>query len=147
LGELLEPLHHGAIAGDTGQHAEPREQRIAGDVPQVLEPPCADHLQRDHQHQVGSRSRLLAVLTEASAETLGQTDELKVAAQQLQLAVGSKLFTTKLKIRLTTRPSHLQPHLWRLPCRVELREPCTLYIVRGVLIFNQSISTGKNFLL
>jgi hypothetical protein len=97
LGELLEPVHHGALAGNTSQTTEPREQRIGGDVAHVLEPPRPDHQQRDHQqHQVGTA--IVApelVLTEASAQTLGETDELEVAAQQLPPAVGSKLFTTK----------------------------------------------------
>src|SRR5260370_17518993 len=97
LGELLERVHHGAIAGNTGETTEPREQRIGGDVAQVLEPPRPDHQQRDHQqHQV--RTAIVTpepVLTEASAETLGETDELEVAAQQLQPAAASKLFTTK----------------------------------------------------
>jgi hypothetical protein len=34
-------------------------------------------------------------LTEASAQTLDETDELEVTAQQLQPAVGGKLLTTK----------------------------------------------------
>jgi nitrite reductase/ring-hydroxylating ferredoxin subunit len=42
-GELLEPLHHSAIAANTGQTTEPREQRIAGDVAQVLAPPRLEH--------------------------------------------------------------------------------------------------------
>jgi len=59
------------------------------------------------------------VLTEASAETLGQTDELEVAALQLQLAAGSKLFTTqfdrKIPLDHPPQPPYLQAHLWGPP--------------------------------
>jgi hypothetical protein len=56
------------------------------------------------------------VLTEASAETLGQTDELEVAGQQLQLAAGSKLFTTQFDRKIPLdHPPYLQAHLWGPP--------------------------------
>jgi hypothetical protein len=88
------------------------------------------------------------VLPEASAQTLGETDELEVAAQQLQPAVGSKLFTTKFdrKIPLDQppQPPYLQPHLWGLPCRVELRGLRTLYNAREALFLQSVDLYGKN---
>ena len=70
------------------------------------------------------------VLTETPAEPLGETDELKIAAQQLQPAVRSKLFATefdrKIPLDQPPQPPYLQPHLWGLPCRFELRGLRTL---------------------
>ena len=34
LGKLLEPVDHRAVAGNAGQSAEPREQRIVGEIAQ-----------------------------------------------------------------------------------------------------------------
>jgi hypothetical protein len=84
------------------------------------------------------------VLTETSAETLGQTDELEVAARQFQPAVGSNLFTTKLdrKIPLDHPPQ---------PGASSVTWSCVDYALYTTyerpLFFNQSIYTGKNFLL
>ena len=81
----------GAIAASTGETTEPREQRIAGDVAQVLAPPRPEAQQRDHpQHQVGTAVVVPEpVPTEASAETLGQTEDPEVAAPTTHRAPGS----------------------------------------------------------
>jgi hypothetical protein len=88
------------------------------------------------------------VFTEASAEALGQADELEVAAQRLQPAIASKLFTTKLvgRSRLTTAAATFNRIFG--PNRVAWS--CVDYALykryERPFFFNQSISTGKNFL-
>ena len=71
------------------------------------------------------------MLTEAPAEALVETDEVKITAQQLQPTVRSKLFATefdrKIPLDQPPQPPYLQPHLWGLPCRLELRGLRTLY--------------------
>ena len=49
LRELPEPVAHGARRRHARQPAEARDQRIAGEVPQVLQPARADVEQRQHQ--------------------------------------------------------------------------------------------------
>jgi hypothetical protein len=95
--ELLEPVHHGAIAGNTGETIEPREQRIAGDVAQVLEPPRPDSSKAiTSSHRVGTAIVVAElVLTQAPTDAMVKPDQVKVTAQQLQPAVRSKLFATK----------------------------------------------------
>jgi hypothetical protein len=52
LGKLLKPVDYCAITRHAGQPAQPREQRILGDIAQVAQPAPADHQQTDHQqHQ------------------------------------------------------------------------------------------------
>src|SRR6202011_811742 len=54
-----------------------------------------------------------------------QPNELKVAAHQFQPAARSELFVTELDRKLSLdrppQPPYLQPHLWGLSCRLELR--------------------------
>jgi len=149
LGELLEPLHHGAIAGNTGQTTEPREQRIAGDVAQVMEPPRLTTSNAITSQVATAVVATELVLTEASAETLGQTDELEVAALQLQLAAGSKLFTTqfdrKIPLDHPPQPPYLEAHLWGPPVSRGVVDYALYTTHERPFFFNQSISTGKNF--
>src|ERR1700674_1078266 len=65
------------------------------------------------------------MLTQCASNPRVQPNELKVAAHQFQPAVRSELFVTELDRKLSLDhpppPSYLQPHLWGLSCRLELR--------------------------
>src|SRR6266446_6877345 len=65
------------------------------------------------------------MLTQCASNPRVQPNELKVAAHQFQPAVGSELFVTELDRKLSLdrppQPPYLQPHLWGLSCRLELR--------------------------
>src|SRR3984893_11988514 len=119
LSKLLEPVDYRTVAGHAGETAEAREQGILGQVTQVLEPPRADHQQPDHQQdQVSAAVIAACMLTQRSSNPRLQLDEVKVAAQQFQSAVGSELLVTELDWKLLLdrlpQPPFLQPHLWGL---------------------------------
>src|SRR5580704_2304307 len=65
------------------------------------------------------------MLTQRASNPRVQPDQLKVAAYQFQPAVRSELFVTELDRKLSLdrppQPPYLQPHLWGLSCRLELR--------------------------
>src|ERR1700693_5891903 len=65
------------------------------------------------------------MLTQCASNPRVQPNELKVAAHQFQPAVRSELFVTELDRKLSLdrppQPPYLQPHLWGLSCRLELR--------------------------
>src|SRR5580658_10068481 len=65
------------------------------------------------------------MLTQGASNPRVQPNELKVAAHQFQPAVRSELFVTELDRKLSLdrppQPPYLQPHLWGLSCRLELR--------------------------
>ena len=49
LSKLLEPIHHCAVGGNARQSAQPRKQRIVGDITQMAQSARADHQQTDYQ--------------------------------------------------------------------------------------------------
>src|ERR1700676_3675869 len=65
------------------------------------------------------------MLTQGASNPRVQPNELKEAAHQFQPAVRSELFVTELDRKLSLdrplQPPYLQPHLWGLSCRLELR--------------------------
>src|SRR5580658_6137756 len=65
------------------------------------------------------------MLTQCASNPRVQPNQLKVAAHQFQPAVRSELFVTELDRKLSLdrppQPPYLQPHLWGLSCRLELR--------------------------
>src|ERR1700732_2763812 len=65
------------------------------------------------------------MLAQYAANPRVQPNELKVAAHQFPPTGGSELFVTKINRKFVLdrppQPTHLQPHLWGLSCRLELR--------------------------
>ena len=99
----------------------------------MLKPPRPDHQQPAHQqHQVGTAIVAAElVLTAAPADAMVKPDQVKLKAQQLQPTIASKLLATefnrKIPLDHPAPPPNLQPHLWGLPCRLELPGLRTLY--------------------
>jgi hypothetical protein len=69
LRELLEPVAHGPGGRETGQAAEPRDQRIAGEILQMLQSARSDVEQPDHQQ----REARAAVVTRDRGKRGAQT--------------------------------------------------------------------------
>src|SRR4029077_8625398 len=65
------------------------------------------------------------MLTQCVSNPRVQLDELKVAAYQFQTAVRSELLVNELDRKLSLdrppQPPYVQPDLWGLSCRLELR--------------------------
>jgi hypothetical protein len=145
LGELFEPIDYRAIAGHARQTTKPREQRIRTDVTQLLKPPTADHQQAyDQYHQVHT-TVVAAKLVGAKRppDTPMQPDDPKIATHQLQTTIGSQPlaceFYRQVLLDHLPQPHYLQPHLWGLPCRLELRGQRIL-IYAWKALFVQSLS-------
>ena len=72
----------------------------------MAQPARADHQQPDHQqHQAGRAVVAADLAAQRAANSSAQIEDLKIAAQQFQSAVGSELLVAKLdgKSRLITR--------------------------------------------
>ena len=145
LRELLEPVDYRAIAGDARQIAQSRKQRIRTDVAQMCKPAPPDQQQTNyHQHQ--THTAVIApklVGSKSLADAPVQSDQPKIAPHQLQTTIGSKTFACEFQRPVPfdhlPQPLYHQPHLWGLPCRLELRGQRILNYARKAL-FVQPLS-------
>lgn len=123
-----------------------------GEMAQMTQPARADHQQPDHQqHQVGSAVVAADLAAQRAANSLAQIEQLKIAPQQFQPAVGSGLLIAKLDGKLALdhppQPRYRQPHPWGLSCRRELRRHALQSPRQRLLFFDQSSTTGRIFSL
>src|SRR5580700_5756214 len=87
------------------------------------------------------------MLTQCASNPRLQPNELKVEAYQFQPAVRSELFVTELDRKLSLdrppQPPYLQPHLWGLSCRLELRCCRTPNDAPEALFFDQIVESTR----
>jgi hypothetical protein len=96
--EALEPVRHGASRRDAHQVAEAPEERIVGDILQMLQPPAADEKQSDHDQHQAPRAVITArgFRCERFADTPSKLQAAKEPADDLQSGVRSQLLGAEL---------------------------------------------------
>jgi hypothetical protein len=141
LRELAKPVAHCAARGQAGQAAEARDERIAGEITQMLQAPSADVEQRqDHQGQPRA-----AVITAQAREGLAQprdhVDLPQIALQQLEAAVRSQRLGDELdrKITLDHSPQarYAHTHQRGLQCERECMAVLSLKSALGALLIQR----------
>jgi hypothetical protein len=99
LAELPEPVADGAGGRDAGQPAEARDQRVPGDITQVLEAAGADVEQRQDEPRKPAAPVVPAGGGARRAQSARQVLLSQVAAQQLQAAVRGQLLGPELDVQ------------------------------------------------
>ena len=120
LGELAQPVRHGATGRQARQAAEAGHQRIAAEVAEVLQPSGADIEQRQ-QHQGNPVTAVVAAQSrECLAQPRAQVDPVQIPPEQLQPAVRRERLRHELdrEIPLDHPPQgrYLQAHQRGLQC-------------------------------
>jgi hypothetical protein len=120
LRELLEPVTDGARARQPGQPAEPRDQRIPGDIAEVFQPPRADVEQGQNQQRHARRTVVAGETGARCPQPLGQADASRVAAQQLEAPVRGELLPHELDAHIAldhpSQARYAQAHQRGLLC-------------------------------
>jgi hypothetical protein len=99
LRELAEPVADGAGRRDAGQPAEARDQRVPGDIAQVLEAAGTDVEQRQNEPREPAAPVVPAGGGARRAQSARQVLLSQVAAQQLQAAVRGQLLRRELDMQ------------------------------------------------
>ena len=97
-GETLEPIHNGSSGRNPRQAAEAREEGIALDVLQMLEPTATDEQQSDHHHHQPRRAVVPAerACGEGFPDAAGKLEATQEPTNHLQPCVGSELLGAEL---------------------------------------------------
>ena len=123
LGELAQPVGHGATGGQPGQAAEARHQRIAAEVAQVLEAPGPDVEQRQQHHRDPRTAVVAAESREGLTQPRPQIDLAQIAPEQLQTAVRRERLGDELDREITLdhppQGRYRQAHQRGLQCERE----------------------------
>jgi hypothetical protein len=84
--------------GDPGQACESLDQRVVGQIAQVLKAAGADHEQRNHQQHQSACAVVASepVATERLANPAMQPEQTEVPAQQLQATVRGQVLGDEL---------------------------------------------------
>ncbi len=96
LGEAPKPVAHGARARHARQPAEAADERIAGEIPQVLQAPGPEVQQREDQEAELRAGVITAQGGTRRAQPPSQIQAASVASQQLQTAVRGELLRDEL---------------------------------------------------
>ena len=99
LGELPQPVAHRARRGQARQPAEARDQRIAGDVAQVLQPARAHVQQCQHEQSEPAPTIISARRGTRGPQPLRQVELAQVAAEQFQPAIRGQLLVRELHMQ------------------------------------------------
>src|SRR6266446_10968228 len=99
LGKLPEPVADGAGRRDAGQTAEPGDQRVPGDIAQMVEAAGADVEQRQDEPREPAAPVVPAGGGARHAQAARQVMLPQVAAQQLQAAVRGQLLGPELDVQ------------------------------------------------
>jgi hypothetical protein len=110
LRELAQPVAHGMGGGDAGQAAEARDQRVAGDIAQVLEAPRADVEQRHHQQRQAPPAVVTRHAGHRAPQPRHDVEPVQVATDQLQAAVRRQLLGHELDRQITLDHSSQAPY-------------------------------------
>jgi hypothetical protein len=121
LGEALEPVAHGAGRWHLRQATEPRDERVAGEIPQVLQPARAGVQEREDQQAQAGPAVVTAQGRACPAQPRGEIEALHVAPQQFEPAVGRELlrdeFDREISLDHSSQALYAQAHqkglLWR----------------------------------
>jgi hypothetical protein len=99
LGELPEPVGHGARRRDPRQSTEPGDQWIAAEIAEMLQPASADVEQGQHEQSQTPAAVVAAGGGARGAQAARQLALPQVAAQQLQAAVRGQLLAPELDMQ------------------------------------------------
>jgi hypothetical protein len=144
LGELLEPVHHGALRGEPREPAEPGNEGIAGEVAEVLQPAGPHHEEGDdEEHQAGGPVVAPeSIGAEALAEAPVQVEEPEVPPQELQPAVRGEVLLHELDSQITfdrsTETCYSQAHDRGLLCEESWLAPLSWKTTREALLFHST---------
>jgi hypothetical protein len=123
LGELAQPVGHGAAGGQPGQAAEARHERIAAEVAQVLQAPGPDVEQRQQHQSDPATPVVTAQPGERLAQPRAEVDLAQIASAQLQAAVRRERLGHELDREITldhpSQSRYLQAHQRGLQCERE----------------------------
>ena len=118
--ELPQPIAHRASRRDPGQPTEAGDQRIASDIPEMLQPAGADVEQRQHQQRQSSAAVIAACGGEGGAQSAGQFPLPQIAAEHFQPAVRRQLLAHELDVQLSldhsSQARYAQTHQSGLLC-------------------------------
>ncbi len=96
--EALEPVHHGSSRRNARQATEAPEERIVGDVLQMLQPPAADEKQSDHEQHQGPRTVITAerLRCKCFAHATSKLQAAKEPADHFQAGLRCQLLGAEL---------------------------------------------------
>ncbi len=142
LGELPEPVAHRAGGRDPRQPTETRDQRIPGEIPEVLQPARAGVEQRQHQQGEAPPTVVPARRGARCTQSARQIALPEVAAEQLQAAVRGQLLTRELDVQLPldhlVQARYVQSHQGGLLCVGSNVGAFSLSSAQGAVLFHAS---------
>src|SRR5215467_6131298 len=120
LRELAQPVADRARCGDPGQPAEARDERIAGDIAQVLQPAGAHVEQRQDEQGQAAAPVVPSRVRTGGAQPAWHLVLPQIAAEQLQPAVRGQFLLDKLDVQLpldqSAQARYAQSHQRGLLC-------------------------------
>ena len=111
LGELLQPVAHGLGCQPLRQATEPRDERVAGEIPRVLQTSRAGVHEREDQQAQAHPTVVPAKSRTRSTQPGGQREPLQVAHSRPKKDVSCCGTNSIARSRLTTRLSALSGFL------------------------------------
>jgi hypothetical protein len=142
LGELPEPVAHRAGRRDPGQPTEARDQRIPGEIAQMLQPARAGVEQRQHEQGQPAPAVVAARPRTRGAQPARQIALPQVPAEQLQAAIRGQLLARELDVQLPldqpVQARYVQSHQGGLLCVGSNVGAFSLSSAQGAVLFHAS---------